>query len=360
MLSKEQECRNLLDTWGSRTADSPRAGREEADRLLREVELLGNPAELRARALAMSGSSWRALGQFEKAHQCYAEAESIYRELRCPNRQIALDEGDLLRRLALLFLCEGKLELAEGKAHEAVRLFQAADEKHLLGQALVALGIVELHLDKPVAVEILSRACTLVDPLTSLPEHHAALHNLAVALSVFEPSAALLEDCQRMVSEMRLGTRSRQPSRRDRQRQQVGRRQKTLPDAMARVLLGRVYNLLGQHEEGRKVLESAREDLAELGAPVDQAAASIELAESLLWSTNPRQWARIGALVDEALQLSSSFPRGEKELAALAKLKEASTAALSRRHLQEQLQVCRRLILESQVVAVGQQEVLNW
>ena len=68
MPSREQECRILLDTWGARTVASPKAAREEADRLLREVELLGNPPALRARALAISGSSWRSLAEYQRAH----------------------------------------------------------------------------------------------------------------------------------------------------------------------------------------------------------------------------------------------------------------------------------------------------
>lgn len=53
----------LLDTWGARTVASPKLAWEEADRLLREVERLGNPPALRARALASSGSSWRSLAE---------------------------------------------------------------------------------------------------------------------------------------------------------------------------------------------------------------------------------------------------------------------------------------------------------
>jgi len=63
----------------------------------------------------------------------FAEARTIYRELGCPNRH----------RLALLHFSEGKPELAEEEAHEAVVIFQAADAGHLLGLALTVLGIVE-------------------------------------------------------------------------------------------------------------------------------------------------------------------------------------------------------------------------
>lgn len=110
---------------------------------------------------------------------------------------------------------------------------------------------------------------------------------------------------------------------------------------MARALLGRIHNLLGQHEEARRLLVSAREDLAELGAPAQQAEANIELAESLIWSSSPMLWARVGPLVDEALSLVQCFPRGDQELAAVEKLRTAS-AALSRRRLHEHLKICRQ------------------
>ena len=348
----EQECRILLDTWGARTAASPIEGRKEADRILREVARLGNPPALKARALAISGSSFRATGKLDQAGEHFAQAAQIYLELGCRERQLCLDEGDLRRRMALLLYSKGQLELAVSQAREAVLLFQAADEPHLLGISLMAMGIAEIDLGETRALQTLSRACELVDPAVSMAEYVAAVHNLVFALATFEPTTERLEECLRTVCEMRLGARSRQPSRRGRQRQLVGKRLKTLPDAMARALLGRIHNLLGQHEEARRLLVTARVDLAELGAPAEQAGANIELAECLIWSASPKLWTRVGPLVDEALKLVHCFPRGEQELAAVEKLRSAS-ATLSRRRLHEHLKVCRRLVLESSVAAAG-------
>lgn len=347
---REQECRILLDTWGARTADSPALGRKEADRLLREVELLGGPPVLRARALAISGSSWRALGKLDLAHECYNEAFRLYEQLRCKERQLALDEGDLLRRLALLHFTEGKPVEAAKVIHQAVLIFQGAEADHLLGLALTAQGIIEIELKQPSAIETLSRAVLLVDPVVSLPAHLAAIHNLVIALSAFEPEAQLLEECLAMVNDLRLSPRSRRPSRAQRQRQPLGRRLKTLPDAMARALLGRLHNLLGQHHEGRRLLESAREDLAELGALSYQAAVCIELAECWLWTTSPRQWQRVEALVTEACSLGVLLPKDDQERAAVAML-SVGVAKLSRRRLQEQLKICRRLVLRGNATA---------
>lgn len=349
----EQECRILLDTWGARTAASPLEGREEADRLLRAVDGLGNPPALRARALAISGSSWRVLGNLPRAHEDYEEAERLYLKLQCTSRQLAMDEADLQRRLALLFYSEGQLERARDYSRNAIRVFQAAEARHQLGLALVALGIIELDLGLARSVETLSRACAEIDPKVSLPGYLAAIHNLVAALAAFEPSVEMLESCLRLVAEMRLGPRSRQPSRQTRQRQRIGKRKLTLADAMSRVLLGRIHNLLGQHEDARRVLHTARADLMVLGAPASQATASVELAECLLWSPSPKFRAMVGPLVDEALALVPCFPRGALELEAMARLKEAGTG-VPRRRLQADLQKCRRLILGSFVAGAGQ------
>lgn len=352
---REQECRISLDTWGTRTAASPKAGREEADRLLREVEVLGNPAMLRARALAISGSSWRAVGDFPRAHQNFAEASQLYRSLGCPDRQTALDEADLRRRLALLHYSEGKPDLAEAEAREAVVIFRAADAGHLLGLALTALGIAEIELGKSRAIATLSQAASLIDPVISMPSHLAAVHNMVVALTIFQPTAESLEDCVRMINDMRLSARSRRPSRAGQQRQKVRRPQKTLADAMARSLLGRLHNLLGQHEEARRVLESAREDLAELGAPADLALVNLDLAQSLIWISRPRQWVRISILVGEALEISQCTARKEEERKATLSLTNVEESSkLSRRRLQEELEICRRLVLQSRSAAAGQ------
>lgn len=346
MITPQQECRILLDNWGAHTAHNPLFGREEADRLLKRVEDLGNPPALRARALAISGSSWRALGKLDRAHSCYSEAFRIYRTLGCEERQLALDEADLLRRLALLHLCEGKPEAASEVIHQAVLVFQGAGEKHLLGLALNAEGLIEIELDRPEAVATLSKALLLVDPVVSLPAQQATLHNLILALATFEPEAKHIEDCLAMLNAMRLSPRSRRPSRQKAQRQVVGRRLKTLPDAMARALLGRLHNLLGQHDEARRLLESAREDLGDLGAAFDKAIVCIELAECWIWTAYPRSWSRVADLVREAFELSGSLPQDEKERAALAVLTLEVTKA-SRRRLQEQLKVCRRLVLRN-------------
>ena len=60
----------------------------------------------------------------------------------------------------------------------------------------------------------------------------------------------------------------------------------------------------------------------------------------------PKAWSRVADLVREAFELSGSLPQDEKERAALAVLTlEVSKA--SRRRLQEQLKVCRRLVMRS-------------
>lgn len=259
------------------------------------------------------------------------------------------------RRISLLHYSEGKPELAEIEAHEAVVIFQAADAGHFLGLALTALGIAEIELDKPKAIATLSQAASLIDPSISLPSHLAAVHNMIVALATFQLTADSLEECVRMVNDMRLSARSRRPSRAGQQRQKVRRPQKTLPDAMARSLLGRLHNLLGQHEEARRVLESAREDLAELGAPADRALVDIDLAQSLIWVSRPRQFSRISTLVTEALEISRSEIRTEAERTAVHTLTVVEESSkLSRRRLLEELEVCRRLVLQSRSAAAGQ------
>ena len=103
------------------------------------------------------------------------------------------------------------------------------------------------------------------------------------------------------------------------------------------------------------MLESAREDLAELGAPADRALVDIDLAQSLIWVSRPRQFARISTLVAEALEISRSEIRTEAERTAVHTLTVVEESSkLSRRRLQEELEVCRRLVLQSRSAAAGQ------
>lgn len=337
-----EECRSFLDQWGRIAAADPLEGRQHAAWGLKLVAALDYPPDLYARALTIHGSSCRLLGDLVAADSSYTQALRIYETLGGTDRDLVLDEADLNRRLAYLRMQQRRPEEALRCAGWAIRIFSAAGERHALGKALSALGGVQLEMGSPKAIATLGRALHALDLSRSHNAVLTVLYNLAYAFTIFEdPDPKQLTSVLSCLTQARLCARSRR--RPAETRYLAGFRRKTPADALIRFLQGRILVLLGQHEEARRLLETAREDLTLLEMPFDVAAASLELAECYLWLADHERWPRIETLCREVLTLLASVPQAAEAIAAY-QLLERATAGRSLRALRKQLVGARQKV----------------
>lgn len=337
-----EECRTLIDNWGQIAFADPEGGKRHADRCLELVASLGYPPDLYARALTIHASSCRLLGDLSAADLSYSRALRIYETLWGADRSLVLDEADLHRRLAYLRMQQQRPDEALHHARFAVQIFTVAAMRHELGQALAALGWVQLEMKSSRAPATLSHALAYLDDTNSVNDRLAVLYNLAYAFTLFEePDPKQLTSMLSCVTQARLCARSRR--RPAGTRYLAGFRRKTPADALMRFLQGRILVLLGQHEEARRLLETAREDLTLLEMPFDVAAASLELAECYLWLADHERWPRIETLCREVLTLLASVPQAAEAIAAY-QLLERATAGRSLRALRKQLVGARQKV----------------
>lgn len=341
-MSVEREYRQFLDLWDAIAFESPEAGRRHADQGLELVRQLCNPPPaLLARAFAICGSSFRAVSELARAEECFQEARKLYENIAILLRQDNLDKADLYRRMVFLRLEQRCFDEALELAHHAATILSVAGASHELGRVYAAKGLAQLKLGDPGAIDTLCLALGKLDAGQNPNAYHAACHNLLMALGELRPKPELLEAALAQLCKARLTKRSRRPARRQAHRLRLtGYRRKTMPDAKARFLQGRILNLLGQHEEARKLLESAREDLITLGMPLAVAEVSIELAECYLWFSESRRWPRIERLAREALELLRPVPDAPEVVAACQLLLHVAAARPARGARQE-LERCR-------------------
>lgn len=337
-----QNCRTYLDQWDSLAFAHPREGYRHAQRGLERVRQLGNPPALQARALTIHGSACRSVGDLAAAERSYARAQGIYDQLGGDRRELALDEADLWRRVSYLRTQQQRFAEALELGNRAIRVYSAAGEKHELGRALVAKALVERHQNDPATIATLGRALAHLDATRNPNAHFGAVYNLVFALCHFQAPPEVLETALAYLTESRLSKESRRPSRSSKHtRQRLGRARATVPDAMTRLLQGRIYILLEQHEEARPLLESARLDLHALGMPFDAAAAALELAECYLRMHEPPRWGRIEKLAQEALALFSAVPDAAEVIGAW-RLFQSAIRARSCEKARHQLQTARQ------------------
>jgi tetratricopeptide (TPR) repeat protein len=281
MTVTREECRRFLDAWDAKAFEDPQLNRRLADRGRAMVRALGDPPELLAPALGIQGSSWRAVGNLRRAETLYREAGKLLSALILSSdrdhgqrRRAVLDQGHLDRRWAYLRMEQRRFPEALDKITSAEVVFLAANDVFHVGVSQLARGVI--HIERgaaEAAIPCLSRALTCIDSHSHGEAAYAASYNLHLALADTCPDPERLEETLRQVTEGRLSRTSRRPSRHGSMRRQLmGHRRRALPDAKARGLQGRILVMLAQHDDARRLLETAREDLISLGALLDAAA----------------------------------------------------------------------------------------
>jgi len=316
------------------------------------VRQLGDPPDLRARALANRGNCHRIEGNLSGAENLYEEAVGLFRSLildpdldHTQKRQVALDQADLDRRWAYLLRDQRRFPEALEKATASEIVFLAANDLYNVGRARLARGAIYVESGHPEeAIPHLGSALTCFEPNQHENAAYVAAHNLQIALADTEPDPERLEETLRQVTEGRLSRASRRPSRQGSvSRQLMGHRRRTLPDAKARGLQGRILAMLGQHDDGARLLESSREDLIHVGAYLDAAVVDVELGGCYLWYGSTPRWDRLEELAQEALGLLAPFPNMPEALAAL-KLWHVAVAARSLKETRKLVERCRVLL----------------
>jgi len=282
------------------------------------------------------------LGELDQADSTYAQAQRIYSGLELlPGSPLAIERGDLFRRLAYLRSDQRLYSEALELADLAQLVFASAEDDHLFGTALVASGTIHLLKADHLSVGLLSKALVFLEP----GDWRAVLvtaHNLINALTLFEElEPAELETALELLIEARLCVRSR--GRNPTARTLLGYRRLSPTDACLRYVQGRILVLLNCHDKARPLLERAREDFAELHMYRDLAAAGLELAECALWMSGKHRWHRIINLCREVLEVLSDDPDSVEAITAYRLLLEAA-AARSDQALRDQITTSRSSI----------------
>jgi tetratricopeptide (TPR) repeat protein len=360
MRGTREECRRFLDEWDDQAFEDVQLGRQLADEGLARVRALGNPPDLYARALANQGSSFRVTSDLSRAEKLYKEAEGLYRSLilsldfgYIQQRQAILDQADLERRWAYLRRDQRRFCEALDRATAAESVFLAANDLYNVGRSRSVRGTIHSergHQEE--AIPWLSSALTCFEPGKHDEAIYAAAHNLQIALTESDPSPECLEETLRQVTEGRLSRTSRRPSRTGSvSRQLMGHRRRTLPDAKARGLQGRILALLHQYPDAQRLLESAREDLIFVDASLDAAVVDVELGECYLCSIGGhRRWDRIEELAKEAIELLAPVPGIPETLAAL-RLWQTAVVARSLGEARQRVRCCRVELLRPKAKA---------
>lgn len=341
-MSVEHDCRQHLDLWDTIAFESPEAGHKHVEQGCQLIRRLPDPPPaLLARAHTIRGSSFRAIGDLGRAEECFSDARKLYIGLLGYRREDILDEADLYRRIAYLRMEQQRFGDALEFVHRAATIRAAAEAEHELGRALAAKGTIQATMNDPKAIGTLCLALGKLDPEQNANAYDSTCHNLLAALCQFRPEPELLEAAMKELCRARLDDRSLCPGRRKaHQLRPAGRRRRTMPDARARFLQGRILVLLGQHEEARKLLETAREDFIALGMPLDAAAISIELAECYLWFSDSRRWPRIERLARESLELLRPVPDAPEVVAACQLLMQVAVVRPAH-NARQALEKCR-------------------
>jgi len=295
-------CRAFLDSWDEQAFEQPQTGHRLAvigiDLVSRVEERKGEEfRNLRARALAIRGSSCRVTGNLEDARRYFEEASQLYEELEEP-----LDEADFLRRRVFLHRDLQQWQEAIACANLAAKIFLAAGDNQRYGLVLVVKATVLTRMAQPEpAIPILSKALAYLDYDRSRHAFYSGVHNLTVALAQApDPSPELIATALRWLREARRVGPPRGIDSRE-----YGYRKRTVPDAKLRHVLGLLLRRSGKPRKAARFLEQARQDLAELEMPLDVVGVALDLGE--LYAEEGR-WAELEQVSTEAVQLLAPLP----------------------------------------------------
>ncbi len=254
--------------------------------------------DLRARAWAYIGNSYRLRSDLQRADEIFASA---YGHLR-RGTQDPLERAILLDLEASLRRDQRRFEQAFKLLRRAVGLFLQSDQRHRAGRSLVNLSTVYHYAGDPEGgIPILFQAIGLIDPEQEPRLLLCARHNLIDDLA----EAGRFLEAQKLYRETRPLYRS-------------------FPDAWSqnrrKWVKGKISHGLNQVEQAESLFLAARDGFVAEGVPYDTALVSLELA--ILYAEQGRM-ADLKRLAAEMVPIFSSLHIHREALAALAYLKQA-------------------------------------
>jgi tetratricopeptide (TPR) repeat protein len=260
-----------------------------------------NPAlleDLRARAWAHLGNARRILSDLRGAEQAFARAE----------HHLSLGTGDRLEKARVLDLLaslrnyQGRLEEATRLLNRAIAIYRRAEQRHLLGRALLNKAHVRIWAGDPqAALELLRQGLAHIEPERDVKLTLSAYHNLACVLDdlgeydeaarVLERSRPLYLSCGHLIQ---------------------------LHYLEAHLAMG-----MGRLAEAEAGLREVRADFAEQSMAYDAALASLDLAEVYLLQG---RHAEMRELAQEMLSIFESREQHREATAALILFQKAAEA----------------------------------
>ncbi len=327
--------RAFLDSWDDEVFRQPKIGVRLAtvgmELVTRVEERKGEKLPvLRARALTIRGSSCRITGNLGDARKYYNEALNIYDELEEP-----LDEADLYRRRVFLHRDLEEWREALNCAKLAAKIFLAAGDKQRYGMTLIVKATVFTRNGHPEqAIPILSKALASLDYERSPYAFYSGVHNIAAALAqASNPSPEILDTALRWLRDARRASPSRGVGTK-----LYGYRKRTIPDAKLRHVIGLILGRSGKLRPATRLLEQARDDLVELGLPLDVVGVALDLGD--LYAQSGR-WESLKQISSDTFKILASVPH-------LSRLKKAlrqwQTALIADAQQAEITARCRELL----------------
>jgi tetratricopeptide (TPR) repeat protein len=254
--------------------------------------------DLRARAWAYIGNSYRLRSDLQKADEIFAAA---YGHLR-RGTQDPLERAILLDLEASLRRDQRRFDQAFKLLRRAVAIFLQSDQRHRAGRSLVKMSTVHHYSGDPEGgIPVLFQSIELIDPEQEPRLLLCARHNLIDYLAA---SGRFLE-AQKLYRETRSLYRS-------------------FPDAWSqnrrKWVKGKIAHGMGQVELAESLFLAARDGFIQEGIPFDTALVSLELA--ILYAEQGRM-TDLKRLAGEMVPIFSSLHIHREALAALAYLKQA-------------------------------------
>ena len=263
---------------------------------------------LRLRALAVLGSAYRAIGDFDESELVYQQAFRIAVEEPIS----AQDRANLLFRVAALRCVQGRLEEAFDLANESVRAYRLSSDavkRRHLGEALIIRGYLQrLANNYASAMKDWSEALSCTDPKKDPRIHHCASHNLA---------CGLVENPVDPGSLSRIGSHLKQA------RRFLSKRPRSLQNFRLIWLQGMILIRFGSTRRGEAAFETARRGFIEMRAPFEMAMLSLYLGRYLYRSG---QFGELRSLAVETAQIFSTLCADRLANQALALWRDRITA----------------------------------
>ena len=265
-------------------------------------------ADARADAWATYANAVRETSDFEQAEDALRAARAHLEE-GTGNPE---EKAKYLNSLANVLIERGRLDESLATLRELETIYSHLDNLHMLGRVQVKRAFVMVKKREPEkAIQLLTRALELLDPVTDPRRQEIALHNLVVALI----AADRLEEADSHMTELR------------RLHADQGGRLMLL---RFRWLEGRLAYAKADLPAAQRLFAEVRSGFIELEIGIDVALVSLDLAE-VLWHQGKGQDAQ--EKLQEAIPILRALGVHAEALAAMAFLEHAVRLETASREL---------------------------